>query len=213
MRRDDELLTAYVDGVTELTPEERRAVEARIAGDDALRAEAEETRALLERLRGERAADGEPDWAALERSILDAVGPDVPRPWWRRLGWRWAMPVAALAAGAAILALVLRTPPRPIDPGAAVAVDGPAAQEVPPVEPAPASGDTVALWLDGEDVEVELDAEALLEVPWESDHNLEELLPASDLVWVDELVEEELAAAEALLQDPELEKLVRRKRS
>src|SRR5687768_15759298 len=109
MRRDprsaDELLTAYVDGVSELTAGERRAVEERIAADDTLRAEAAATRALLGRLRelprpaaGEPA--GEPDWAALERSILDAVGPEVTRPWWRRLGPRWAMPAVALAVAA-----------------------------------------------------------------------------------------------------------------
>src|SRR5262245_52412748 len=100
VRHEEELLTAYVDGVSELTAGERRAVEERIASDGALRAEADETRALLGRLRdlapaADRAsAAGGPDWAALERSILDAVGPDVPRPWWRRLGWRWAMPAA-----------------------------------------------------------------------------------------------------------------------
>ena len=225
MRREwatDELLAAYLDGVAELSPEERRAVEARLAGDDALRAEAEETRALLGQLRelprAEHAPAGEPDWAALERSILDAVGPAVPRPWWRRLGFRLAMPAAALAVAAAILALVVRAPDRdahrtqPVPAlGAGEPAPAPGGEDAP--APAPPPGDTVALWLDGEDVEVELDAEDLLELPWESDHNLEDLLPASDLAWVDELVGEELERAEQLLKEPERALPVRRKRS
>jgi anti-sigma factor RsiW len=221
--KDQELLAAYVDGVSELTAEERRAVEERLGDDPALRAEEAETRALIGRLRelppGGDAPAGEPDWAALERSILGAVGPDVPRPWWRRLGWRWALPAAALAAAAAILALVVRTPAAPAtqDPPA-VALPRPAPDPAvaPGAAPAPATppGDTVALWLDGEDVEVELAADALLEVPWESDRDqqLDDLLPASDLAWVDELAAEELERAEALLDDPELKLPMQRKR-
>jgi hypothetical protein len=222
-RQGASLLAAYVDGVSELTAEERRALEERLASDDALRAEAAETRALLERLRElPRAPAGEPDWAALERSILDAVGPELPRPWWRRLGLRWAMPVAALAVGAAILALVVRPPARELAPALGVVAPergGTEAAPPPPLHP----GDTMALWLDGQDVEIdlleldplELDPLELelLEVPSESDHDLEDLLPASDLAWVDELVGEELERAEALLEDPELKPPVRRKRS
>jgi hypothetical protein len=211
--RVNELLTAYVDGVSELTADERRALEERMARDGALRAEAEETRALLGRLR-ELPPDphaGEPDWAALERSILDAVGPDVPRPWWRRLGWRWAVPVTALAAAAAILALVVRAP----EPEPAPALAAPAPVQAPTPTPASATGETMALWLDGEDIEIALSAEELPDAPWESDHNLEDLLPASDLAWVDELAGEELERAEALLKKPaaELELPVWRKRS
>ncbi len=224
MRRDRssrDLLAAYVDGVSELTAEERRALEERLAADDALRAEAAETRALLGRLRelpgGSHGSGGEPDWAELERSIMDAVGPEVPRPWWRRLGWRWVMPAAALAVGAAILALVVRAPEREADPAPVIGAPAPsgagAGAPAPSGAPAPGSRDTMALWLDGEGIEVVLDAEELLDVPWESDHNLEDLLPASDLAWVDELVEDELARAEALLNDPELTRTVRRKRS
>jgi len=215
-RHGEDLLTAYVDGVSELTAGERRAVEARIAGDDALRAEAEQTRALLGQLRdlapaADRAsAGGEPDWAALERSILDAVGPDVPRPWWRRLGWRWAMPAAALAVGAAILALFLRTPEPATAPTPEVARPAPA-PAAPQAAPAPEPGETMALWLDGEDVEIDLAAEELPDAPWESDHNLEDLLPASDLAWVDDLVGEELERAEALLQEPALDRILHKR--
>lgn len=205
--RSSALLAAYVDGVSELTADERRALEERLAGEPALRADAEQTRALLGQLRDlppERTA--EPDWAALERSILGAVGPGVPRPWWRRLGWRWAVPAAALAVGAAILALVLRTPERASEP--ALARPAPAPRVEP--TPTPKPGDTMALWLDGEDIEIDLAAEELPAVPWESDDRGADdrdetaLLPADDLAWVDDLVDEELERAEMLLQDPEL---------
>jgi anti-sigma factor RsiW len=241
MRRDDDLLAAYLDGVSELTADERRAVEARLADDGALRDEADATRALLGELRElppeTDAPGGAPDWAALERSILGAVGPEVPRPWWRRFGFRWALPAVALVAAAAILALVVRAPDRATAPAPGLARPGSGTEQapgvapgspVPPGEapaPAPAPAEeTVALWLDGEDVEVALDAEALLEVPWERDAGGPgmpgpgpgpemDLLPASDLAWVDELAAEELARAEALLKDPELRQPVRRKRS
>lgn len=234
MRRDrdreqDDLLAAYLDGVTELTTEERRAVEARLAGDGALREEAAETRAILDQLRElprDPAAAGEPDWAALERSILGAVGPEVPRPWWRRFGWRLALPAVALAMGVAVLALVARTPDRAGEPAPAISAtpatatpraDAPAT----PRADAPDAGGTMALWLDGADLEIELSAEDLLEVPWEGDHRLEDLLPASDLAWVDELADEELERAEALAEglaealgsQQERKPPVRRKRS
>lgn len=223
-RTADELLAAYVDGVAELGADERRAVEARLAEDGALRAEAETTRALLGQLRElprrELAPGAEPDWAALERSILDAVGPDVPRPWWRRLGWRWAVPVAALAVGAAAAALVLRGPAAGLDAGtAAPEVARPGVRpgvrpDVAPAErPSPAPAETMALWLDGEDIEIDLAAEALPDAPWKGDHNLEDLLPASDLAWIDDLGDDELDRAEELLQDPALQQPVRRKRS
>jgi anti-sigma-K factor RskA len=219
-RTAEELLAAYVDGVAELGPDERREVEARLCDDGALRVEAEATRALLGQLRAlprtERAPGGEPDWAALERSILGAVGPDVPRPWWRRLGWRWAVPVAALAVGAAAAAIVLHGPARGLDAGtAAPAVARSEVAHATAKRPAPAKepAETMALWLDGEDIEIDLAAEALPDAPWEGDHNLEDLLPASDLAWVDELADDELDRAEALLQDPALQQPVRRKRS
>ena len=250
----DDLLAAYLDGVSELTADERRAVEARLAdngsdnragngsdnGSDnrALRDEVESTRALLGKLRElppeTDAAGGGPDWAALERSILGAVGTEAPRPWWRwwrRLGFRWAVPAIALAAAAAILALVVRAPERIGDLGPGIARPGTGSEPATPAPgeaPAPA-GDTVALWLDGEGVEIALDAAldaaALLEVPWESDGESdgesadagdeapEDLLPASDLAWVDELAADELERAEALLKDPELKLPMRRKRS
>src|SRR5687768_12336163 len=110
MRRREtaELLAAYVDGVTELSADERRRVEAKLASDPALRDDETATRDLISQLRSMSPADHEPDWSALERSIHDAVGPDVPNPWWRR--WRWALPTVALATTAALALLVVLRP-------------------------------------------------------------------------------------------------------
>ena len=48
MRSADELLAAYVDGVTELTTEERRRVEELLAQDPALRTDEAKTREVIE---------------------------------------------------------------------------------------------------------------------------------------------------------------------
>src|SRR5258705_11888029 len=87
-----ELLAAYVDGVSELTPEDRRRVEDCLASDARARADETATRELLGQLRDLPPPGGAPDWAALERSIGDAVGPTAPRSWWRRFGWRLVVP-------------------------------------------------------------------------------------------------------------------------
>src|SRR5688572_9157503 len=104
MRRDDELLAAYVDGVTELTTEERRHVEELLARDPALRTAESDTKAVLDQLRALPPEGVEPDWTALERAIRDEVGPTVPRSWWRP-AWRWLVPATALALAAAVFAL------------------------------------------------------------------------------------------------------------
>ena len=210
LRSPDELLAAYVDGVSELAPGERRELASRLASDDALRAEAAATRDLLGKLRELPPDAGEPDWAALERSIGDAVGPEVPRAWWRRFGRRWIVPGVTLAAGAAIAALVMRAPEQGPAPETAIDAGGRAATVV---APAPRTEDTMALWLDGEEVEVGLAAEELLEVPWEGDLNEADLLPASDLAWIDALDGEALDRAEAWLDQPAPAPPGRRKRS
>lgn len=190
MRREPaDLLSAYVDGIAELTPDERRALDEQLAADPALRAEAGETRALLGRLRELPPAGGEPDWSALERAIGDAVGPDLPRPWWRP--WRWLAPGMALAAAAAALVFLLRDPARELPTAPA-----PAAPLVAPVAAEPT--ETLSLWLDGEELEVELVADELLAAPWE-DSDADDLLPALDLGWVDALDGEELERAEEWL--------------
>lgn len=195
MRREpdpSELLAAYVDGVSELTPDERRALEERLAADGALRSDAGETRALLGRLRELPPEGIEPDWSALERAIGDAVGPDLPRPWWRR--WRWLAPGMALAVAAAALVFWLRDPARETP---APSVSG--GSDAPRIAPVAAEAvETMALWLDGEELEVELVADELLVAPWE-DSDADDLLPALDLGWVDALDGEELQRAEEWL--------------
>ena len=146
------LVTAYVDGVAELLPDERRGVEAHLARDPGARAEADAARALLDRLRALPPEGGEPDWAAMERSIRQAVATAPPRPWWRR--WQWLVPAMTCATAAAVLLVIWpRTAPSSLprhlsDP--AHASRG---------APAPPDGDgVVALWLDGHEVDVDVSA-------------------------------------------------------
>ena len=195
----NELLSAYVDGVGELTTDERKIVEARLADDPAWRDEADATRELLGRLR-ELPDDGAaPDWSAMERAIRDEVGPAVPRSWWR--GWRWLVPIGALAMAGAVLVLVLRTP----DKSTSVGVTTPERRDagVPMAPPDhPGSGDeptTVPLWLDGAAVEVDLQAAELVDDEAHDDEAEVGLLPTDDLAWVDELGDDDIAAAEAWL--------------
>lgn len=204
MREDksaDDLLAAYVDGVTELSPDERRRVEARL-DDPGTRTEEQATRTLLGQLRELPPTGSDPDWSALERSIHDAVGPDVPRSWWR--GWRWAIPAVALAATAAICFVLLQ---RPGSHDAVVVI--PPAPAVPDIERAPAT-DSVALWLDGRQVDVPSDADELLDDPLlelEDPAFVDGLLAPSDLAWaIDELDDEALDRAEKLLEHPQRRK-------
>ncbi len=198
MRRDDELLSAYVDGVSELTTEERRRVEELLAQDPALRSDETATRTLLDQLRSLPPEGTEPDFAAMERAIRDEVGATVPRPWWRA-AWRWLVPAAALTVAAAGLALWLqnRAPaPQPIAVSPADAGMGVA----PTVDDEITS---LSLWLDGDAVEVELAADELLED--DEDAELAEdgltpgLLPVDNLAWIDELDVEDVDVAEAFL--------------
>jgi hypothetical protein len=199
MRRDDELLSAYVDGVSELTTEERRRVEELLAEDPALRDDEAATRTLLDQLRSLPPEGTEPDFAAMERAIRDEVGATVPRPWWRA-AWRWLVPAAALTVAAAGLALWLqnRAPaPQPIavSPADAGATVAPAAEDSP----------TIALWLDGD--AIELDESAVDELlDGDDDDELGEgdgltpgLLPVDNLAWIDELDVEDVDVAEAFL--------------
>jgi anti-sigma-K factor RskA len=198
MRDPAEILAAYVDGVAELTPEERRAVEARIAGDPKLRADEAVTRKLIGELRDlGPAADNEPDWAAMERAIGEAVGPTVPRPWWRARVWRWLAPaLGTVAATAAILLLVTRTDPTPHVPTPTHhETNPPVATQTTPSE------ESVSLWLDGENVEVSMSAEDLLGPEDLDDDDIvtNGLLPTTDLAWIDGLDDESLDLAEHVL--------------
>ncbi len=194
----DELLAAYVDGVGELTTGERKIVEARLADNPAWRDDADATRALLGQLRDLPDEGAEPDWSAMERAIRDEVGPTTPRPWWR--GWRWLVPIGALAMAGAVLVLVLRTP----ETTPSVGETNPARRDAGvPVAPSvgPDEPTTMPLWLDGSAVEVELQAADLLDdgAPSPGDEAELGLLPTDDLAWVDDLGDDDIVAAEAWL--------------
>lgn len=156
---DDELLAAYVDGVGELTPEERKRVEAGLG-----ELEVDATRDLIHQLRALPPEGSEPDWRAMRARIAKAID-EAPRPWWRR----WFVPVAGIAVvvGAALLLVTVRHEDAPA-PQPPVAVKTPvvdAAVPAVPAVPAPAT----ELWLDGQLVDVgDVDPEALfgdLETP------------------------------------------------
>jgi anti-sigma factor RsiW len=203
--RSGELLTAYVDGVAELPVDERRAVERWLAADPSARADADAVHDLLGRLRALPPTydTGEPpDWAAMERSIRQAVA-DEP-----------AMTCATAAAIAIALwprpAMVGEPAPRPVhDRGS------------PGHEP-PSGDERFALWLDGSEVDVDLsppgavdDAlDATLGIADGSAPRADELdaaagpddeigvLPASGMAWVDDLDDDALDRAERLLAHP-----------
>jgi hypothetical protein len=200
--RDAALLAAYADGITELSPDERHRISARVAADPATHAELAEVRGLLEQLRALPPEGAEPDWTALERSIRDAVGPDVPRPWWR--SWRWLAPATTLMAGLAVLLLVLWPRTAPVSEPT-TRPSGMRPQDVAHADP-PAHGDVVALWLDGNEVDVELSASDMLgetsldDDPATVDPDADTgLLPATDLAWVDTLDADALSRAERWL--------------
>jgi hypothetical protein len=213
----DELLTAYVDGITEIGLEDRHRIEARLARDPAAREEAAAVRGLLAKLRtaasasagpgepagsAEPAEPAEPDWAAMERSIRLAVGTEMPRPWWRR--WRWLAPAATFATAATAMALMWTGPGPVAGPAPQVRAT---AERV--VRELPARDDVVPLWLDGDEIDVDLSASELLgEAGFADDAppsdagavaDEVQLLPSADLAWVDHLDDAALARAERWL--------------
>ncbi len=219
-RGDAELLAAYVDGVSELSLDDRRRVDDLLARDPALRADEAATRALIHDLR-QLAPHGQgqgapPDWAALERSIHEAVGDSVPRPWFR--AWRWIVPGMALATAAAIvlvIGLANRTSevPAPSSSGSAqhpaeLAVAGDGAG----VSVGAGADDTLVLWLDGAIVEGELVDDARLDDGWLDDDETVTsvgaepaalgLLGGDDLEWIETLDGDALERAEAWLDSP-----------
>jgi anti-sigma factor RsiW len=205
---DDELLSAYLDGVAELTPDERRRVEEQLANDPVLRGEADDLRGLIERTRALPASmsTSEPDWSALERQIREAVGPTVPVPFWRRL--RWLAPVGTLVTTAAIALLWLHHAPTDHtavvhDAGSlAIAVPStPAAPTAPVAEPA---APTAAVYIDGQVIDISnVDPEALMnDMDGTSDDTAESdtgLLPATDYGWLDQLDDKAMERAERWL--------------
>lgn len=199
---DDELLSAYVDGVGELTPAERERV--RASADPAAIAD---TRALLGKLRAMPADGGEPDWAAMERAIGAAVGERAPRAWWRP---SWLVPAVACAAvlASAIVVMVrddstsqvaIVTPP---PPAPAQVQRAPA----PPTEvaPDPHAGHTY-VYVNGQAIDVDdVPEQQILDGLGTPDDGEDaatddNLLGAPDLAWVDHLDTAKLDKLEHLL--------------
>lgn len=201
-RGDVELLSAYVDGVSELSLDERKRVDDLIARDPSLRQAEGETRALIGQLRDLPPLGNEPDWSALERGIGDAVGQlETRAPWWQRLRWRFIVPGVAIAMTAAILALVLHDPKPTITEPTPMPV-----VETPDDDLMDELAVSTPLWLDGTDLEVAIEAAELFDLDWELDEEslpeTAELLPPTDLEWVDELDGESLERAEQYLEHP-----------
>jgi hypothetical protein len=203
MSRDaDDLLSAYVDGISELTPDERRAVEATD------RASADSIKELISDLRSLPAEGSDPDWAAMERSIHDAVAALPIRPWYRR--WQWLVPAMTCATAAAALAVLWTRP-------AALTVPSPdlpvrTAPAPTATSPEPVADPVFALWLDGRELEVDLSAPGVGELELAQPAAVNGagddagiavdaggLLPVADLAWVDRLDDAALDRAESWL--------------
>ncbi len=182
---DRDLISAYLDGVGELSADERKRVEAVLRDDPA---EIQGARELIAQLRALPGEGTEPDWSALEREIRISVGPQVPsrRPW-----LRWLVPGAALALGAAIALMVVH-PAVPARAPVAVPERTPAGQVALPE----------AIYLDGEAVDVgDVDPGVLIEDDGSGEALADDsgLLPAQNLEWIDTLDEHALDRAEAWL--------------
>ncbi len=206
---DEELLTAYLDGVSELTPDERKRVEVRLARDPDFKREADELRAVLDQARAsasvEAASGDDPDWSALERQIREAVGPTVPMPWYRRM--RWLAPISTLATTAAIALVWLHHAPADHaqvthERDASVAFIAPIA---PRVEAAPAArpAEATTIYIDGQIIDISnVDPEALINdgaSDGTADASSSGLLPASDYGWIDQLDDKAMERAERWL--------------
>jgi len=145
-------------------------------------------RKLVARLRSLPGEGTEPDWAALEREIRLAVGPQVPTSWWRKL--RWLVPAGAIVTGAAIMLLVMNHH--------GVVLTEPTMHAIvpPPVE----QPDTTALWLDGHAVEVDDDFDPSTLYDDDGSQELADdsnaLLPVDNLQWIDSLDDRALDRAE-----------------
>lgn len=204
---DRALLGAYVDGVAELTPDERRAAEAWLVSDPGARAEADALRGIVDQLRALPPAGDEPDWSAMERAIRHAVDGVPVRPWWRRR--RWWMPALTCATAAAVLVAAWPS----VAPAPLHAPPQDRAARAPDERDPDAAGAIVPLWLAGGEVEVDVaaagdigsmfgDLDVRLEPATEDNDEVAPptaepgLLPAGDLAWVDRLDDAALERAE-----------------
>jgi hypothetical protein len=191
MKRDEELLSAYLDGVAELTPEERHRVEARLGELDV-----EGTRGMIDQLRALPPEGSEPDWRAMERRIAAAVD-EIKPPWWRR--WFVIAPVSMVAVAAAALVWLHHAPEQPTSTPVAVATHDAAV----PAQPATAPAESTEVWLDGKFVDVgDVDPDLLDESDEPASDVADEdvLLPPTDLGWVDQLDDHALDRAEHWLE-------------
>jgi anti-sigma factor RsiW len=197
-RKPEELLSAYVDGVGELAPEERRAVEQMLRDDPSARADEAATRELLDGLRDLPPLGNEPSWTQLEQAIGREVGSEVPRvPWWRR-NLKWIESGLALATVAAVAMLWISRG----EPVEAVQHNVEHPREQP-------TSDKVALWVNDDAVEVGADdAQRLIDdfddeiqaLATEDDGSDNSLLPTTTLEWVDGLDDKSLENAERWLE-------------
>jgi anti-sigma factor RsiW len=205
---DEELLTAYLDGVSELTPDERKRVEVRLARDPDFKREADELRAVIDQARASSAVqpEAEPDWSALERQIREAVGPTVPMPWYRRM--RWLAPISTLATTAAIALVWLHHAPADHaqvtpDRDASVAFIAPSAPAHVEAAPAANPAGSTTIYIDGQIIDVSnVDPEALVNdgaSDGTADASSSGLLPASDYGWIDQLDDKAMERAERWL--------------
>jgi hypothetical protein len=205
---DEELLTAYLDGVSELTPDERKRVELRLDRDPDFKREADELRAVLDQARASASVQpaAEPDWSALERQIREAVGPTVPMPWWRRM--RWLAPISTLATTAAIALVWLHHAPADHaqvtpDRDASVAFIAPVAPTHVEAAPTPKPTEATTIYIDGQIIDVSnVDPEALVNdgaSDGTADASSSGLLPASDYGWIDQLDDKAMERAERWL--------------
>jgi hypothetical protein len=143
----------------------------------------------------------------MERAIAAQVGTRVPRPWWRRLRWLVPATMVAAAATATLVWLRVRPTDEPArDPAPVAAVRDAAPAPEPTPSPSETATTTIALWLDGEPVEVDETAGELLDVDVPvrdaealADEGADDLLASDDLGWVDELADDDVEVAEQVL--------------
>jgi hypothetical protein len=166
-----------------------------------------EERALVARLRALPPEGNEPDWHELEAAIRAEICEQVgaarqSRPWWR--SWRWIVPVWAVATTAALALLVTRSG-APAEPQRTRATVPDAGGAHDPARPAP---EPIALWLDGEVVELddvptsaldELDGDARAALA-PDDAVSAGILPVADYGWIDTLDDDAVVAAEDWLK-------------
>jgi len=192
-KADDELLAAYLDGVAELTPEERQRVEAKLGELDVAG-----TRGMIDQLRALPPEGSEPDWRAMERRIAAAVD-EVKPPWWRR--WLVIAPASVLVVAAAALVWLRHAPEHETRPAPVAVITHDAG--VPAPAPAPAPVESNEVFIDGKFVDIsDVDADLFddTDEPPADVADDDALLPAGDLGWVDQLDDGALDRAEHWLE-------------